>query len=159
MIEKSLVLVKPDGVKRQIVGDIIKRFEKVGLKIIGMKMVHVNKEFAEEHYMEHKEKDFFNVLNEFLVSGPVVAMVLEGVEAVENVRKITGDTYPHEALPGTIRGDYCHISKVYTNKKNIVVPNVIHASADKNDAEKEISLWFKDEELYDYPTVHDEFTR
>src|SRR3989338_3344617 len=155
MIEKSLVIIKPDGVERGLVGEIIKRFENTGLKLVGMKMVWVDKKFAEKHYSAHKSKPFFKELVEFITEGPVVAFVLEGVHAVENVRRLVGTTSPHEAAPGTIRRDFAHLSMAYASKKGTGGKNVIHASGSKKEAEEEIKLWFKQEELHSYSTVHE----
>ena len=159
MIERSLVMVKPDGVKRSIVGDVIQRFEKVGLKLIGMKMKWVDENFAKEHYTEdiaqrRGERVREDLLN-FVTEGPVIAMVWEGVSAIEVVRKIVGTTEPKSAQPGTIRGDYAHVSFAYADDKKMVVKNVMHASGDKEDAEREVALWFSVDELYQYPNVHD----
>lgn len=158
MIERTLVLVKPDGVARGLIGEIITRFEKVGMKIVAMKMVKISKEFSKKHYSAHIEKPFYKSLEKFITSGPVVAMIIEGVDAVENVRKMTGSTEPKSSLPGTIRGDYAHVSYGHADSKGISIANLIHASGDKKDAEKEIKLWFKDEELTDYKTVNEEYT-
>jgi len=159
MIEKTLVLVKPDGVQRGLIGRIISRFEDAGLKIVGLKMVWINKEFAHKHYTEdlarRRGEHVRKYMTDFITSGPVVAMVLEGVHAIENVRKICGTTEPKAAPPGTIRGDYSHVSFEHCDKKKQVVKNIIHASADKKDAEYEVELWFKPEELHGYKTVHD----
>lgn len=158
MIEKTLILVKPDGVQRQVAGEIITRFEKAGLKIIGMKMVWIDKEFSKKHYKEHVDKPFYRFLEDTITQGPVVAMVLEGVHAVDNVRKIVGSTEPHKAAPGTIRGDYAHVSSEYANNKEMGVKNLVHASGTKQEAESEIKLWFKPEEMHTYRTVHDAHT-
>lgn len=158
MIERTLVLIKPDGVQRALVGELISRFEKTGLKIVGMKMVWVDKKFAETHYFDVAQRHGERVLGslvDYLLEGPVVAMVLEGVQAIEIVRKLTGSTYPNEAAPGTIRGDYAHISKIYANTNERKVGNLIHASAKAEDAKYEIGLWFTDKELHSYKTVHD----
>jgi len=154
-VKRTLVLVKPDGVQRSIVGKIIQRFEDVGLKIVGMKMVWVDSEFSKNHYAEHVEKNFYPALEAMITMGPVVAMVLEGVEAIELVRKMVGATEPKSAQPGTIRGDFAHVSYGYADSKGLGVKNVIHASADEKDAAKEVSLWFNDDELHTYTTVHD----
>lgn len=153
MIERSLVIIKPDGVERGLVGEIIKRFENAGLKLVGMKMVWIDKKFAEKHYGAHKQKPFFKELVEFITEGPVVAFVIEGVHAVDNVRRLVGHTSPHEAAPGTIRGDFAHISMAYASKKGLGGKNVIHASGSKKEADYEIKLWFKKEELHSYKTV------
>ena len=155
MIERSLVIIKPDGVERSLVGEIIKRFENAGMKLVGMKMVWIDKKFAEEHYKTHKSKPFFKELVEFITEGPVVAFVVEGVHAVDNVRRLVGTTSPHEAAPGTIRGDFAHLSMAYASKKGLGGKNVIHASGSKNEADEEIKLWFKKDELHSYKTVHE----
>jgi nucleoside-diphosphate kinase len=155
MIERSLVLLKPDAVQRSIMGKIITRFEDAGLKLVGMKMVWVDEEFSKKHYSAHIKKDFYKGLEEFIVSGPVVAMVIEGISAVETVRKIVGSTEPKSAPPGTIRGDFAHHSYNYTDKKGIAIKNLIHASGNKKEAEEEIKLWFKKDEIHSYSTVHD----
>ncbi len=157
--ERTLVLIKPDGVIRSLVGKIISRFEDAGLKIIGMKMQWIDEDFAKKHYREdiaqkHGER-VRNDLIKYIKEGPVIAMVFEGVEAINITRKIVGSTYPNEAVPGTIRGDFAHISKDYANTNQITVRNLIHASGNKEDAEIEIPLWFKEEELHSYKTVYD----
>ena len=155
MLERTLVLIKPDGVQRSLTGEIITRFEKVGLKVVGLKMVWANKKFAQQHYDAHKGKKFFLSLVNFLSEGPVVAIVLEGLHAIEVVRKLVGPTEPRTAAPGTIRGDMAHHSYEYTDKKGIPIKNLIHASGDKKDADKEIKLWFSAKELHSYKATHD----
>lgn len=155
MIERSLVIIKPDGVERGLAGAIIRRFENAGLKIVGMKMVWIDKKFAEEHYQAHAKKAFFKELVEFITEGPVVAFVVEGVHAVDNTRRLVGATSPHEALPGTIRGDYAHISMAYASKKGLGGKNVVHASGSRKEADEEIKLWFKKGEMHSYKTVHE----
>src|SRR3989344_7323675 len=159
MIEKTLVLIKPDGVRRGLIGEVLKRFEQRGLKIIGLKLVWIDDKFAKKHYTEdigkkHGEKVWKRLLG-YIKEGPVVAAVLEGVNAVENVRKICGSTYPHEALPGSLRGDYARISKHYANENERNVINIIHASSDKKDADREVKLWFSDSELFEYKLSHE----
>ena len=158
MIERTLVLVKPDGVERGLIGEILQRFEKRGLKIVALKMVKVDKDFAEQHYTEditkRRGQHVRDALLNYVIEGPVVAMVIEGVNAVENVRKIVGDTEPKVALPGTIRGDFAHGSNSYADIKKASTRNLIHASSG-SDAPQEIALWFKKEEIYTYPGVHD----
>ena len=158
MMERTLILLKPDAVQRSIMGEIISRFEKVGMKIIGMKMVWVDKDFAKKHYKSHIEKKFYPGLEAMITEGPVVAMVLEGLHSIEAVRKMVGGTEPKTAQPGTIRGDYAHHSYEYTDKKGIAIKNLIHASGDKTDAEYEIKLWFDAKELHSYETVHGDHT-
>lgn len=159
MIERTLVLLKPDAVQRCVSGEIITRFEKAGLKLVGMKMVWCDAEFAKKHYTEDiavRRGEFVrNKLVQFLQEGPVVAMCLEGVNAIEVTRKIVGGTEPKTALPGTIRGDYAHHSYEWADSHNIAIKNLIHASSDKKDAESEIKLWFTAKELHSYRTVHD----
>jgi len=155
MIEKTLVLIKPDGIQRALSGEIIQRFEKAGLKIIGMKMQWINSNFAQQHYNAHVGKDFYPSLESFITSGPVIAMVLEGVKSVSIVRKLVGATAPEQSLPGTIRGDYAHMGYDYANKQGKTIPNLIHASGNKEDADVEVNLWFKPEELHSYKTSHE----
>ena len=158
MIGKSLVIIKPDGVERGLAGEIIKRFENVGLKIISMKMVWIDEKFSKKHYAAHIEKPFYRPTEKYITSGPVIAMVLEGIKAVSLVRKMTGVTEPHKAAPGTIRGDFSHMSYEFADGKGISVKNIIHAS-DEDGAKKEIDLWFKKDELHSYTTVFEHHTQ
>ena len=158
-IQKTLVLIKPDGIKRGLVGEIIKRIERTGLKIISMKMTWIDKNFAEEHYFDVKErydKRILDNLVEYITEGPVIAICFEGIDAISLIRKIVGSTYPNEAMPGTIRGDFCHISKDYANKNKRRVGNLIHASANEKDAKTELALWFSVDEMHKYKTAHQE---
>ena len=155
MIEKTFIAIKPDGVERGLVGEVIKRFENAGLKIVGMKMLIMKKSFAKMHYKEHVKKDFYKGLEDFMTSGPVVAIAAEGVQAVEVVRKLVGSTEPKEALPGTIRGDFSHHSYQHADKKGVAVRNLVHASGNLKDAEYEVGLWFANEELCQYNSVHE----
>jgi nucleoside-diphosphate kinase len=158
-IEQTLVLVKPDGVQRGLVGEIIKRFEQRGLKLVALKLTKVDPDLAKKHYTddiakrrgEHVRKR----LLDFITSGPVVAMIIEGVDAIENVRKIVGTTESKSALPGTIRGDFSHISFKHADDKEIAVKNLIHASADEKDAEYEKKLWFSIDEIHGYKRAED----
>ncbi len=157
-MEKTFVMIKPDGVQRGIVGEIISRFEKIGLRIVGMKFMHVDKDFSKKHYSEHIDKHFYSFLEDFLTSGPVIAMVLEGSSAISLVRKIVGSTEPASAMPGTIRGDYSHVTYKRADSKKTAIPNLIHASDSEESAQKEISLWFCQSELFDnYETVYSKF--
>jgi len=158
MIEQTLVLVKPDGVKRALVGKIISRFENAGLKIVGMKMVWIDDTFAEKHYKAHVDKPFFKELVSFITEGPVVALVVEGVHAVANIRKLVGSTSPDAAPPGTIRGDFAHISMAYASKTGSGGKNIIHASATLAEAKNEIKLWFSKDEIHTYKNVHEKHT-
>ena len=151
--QRTLVLVKPDGVKRGLVGEVIKRIERTGMKILSMKMVWVDKNFGKNHYFDVEErhgKRIFDELVGYLTQGPVIAICFEGVEAIAVVRKVVGSTYPNEALPGSIRGDFCHISKDYANANKITVENLVHASAKVEDAKHELKLWFSVDELHEY---------
>ena len=158
MIERTLVLLKPDAVQRGVVGEIFHRFERAGIKIIGLKMVNTSKELALQHYDEDIEirhgKEIREQLANYLQESPVIAVAFEGVDVISNVRKLVGDTFPNNAMPGTIRGDFSHVSKVYANNKKDAIRNLIHASANKEDAKREMDLWFKEDELFDYKTVH-----
>ena len=158
MIQQTLVLVKPDGVKRGLIGNIIKRFEQRGMKIVGLKMVEVDPDFSKKHYASHIDKDFYKGLELFITSGPVVAMVIEGVHAVEVVRKIAGHTEPKTAEIGTIRGDYAHATLEHANKKKESSQNLIHASGNKKEAKDEVALWFSIDELHNYKVSHEEHT-
>ena len=162
-MERTLVLIKPDGVKRSICGEIISRFEKVGLKIVGIKMIQPSKEFAEKHYHDVEERHGRKVLeglSEYMGMGPVIAMVLEGASAIKQVRKMVGKTEPLTSEPGTIRGDYTHLSYARADDPNSAVKalyNIIHASANEQDSEHEINLWFSDSELWEYKLLHEDF--
>ena len=131
-MQETLVLIKPDGVRRQLTGEILNRYERKGLVIKALKLIDVPRELAEEHYAEHKEKPFFGVLVDFITSGPVVAFVLAGKDAVVNVRNLNGATNPLDATPGSIRGDYALTMD----------SNVVHASDSPKSASREIGLWF-----------------
>jgi len=164
-IERTLILFKPDAVQRGVVGEILSRFERVGLKIVGTKMLAPSREHYYKHYEEigqvitrRGEKTFNNVLDN-MIDGPVIAMVLEGIEAVELVRKLVGSTEPKSSAPGTIRGDFSHMSYGYGDEQDKGIPNLIHASGDASDAALEIPHWFTEAELYDYSVLNEKFTR
>lgn len=131
-IEKTLVLVKPDGVKKHICGEVISRFERKGTEVEAIKMIQVPEELAKKHYAEHEGKGFFKDLIAFITSGPVLAMVIKGENAVAAVRQINGATDPLKAVPGSIRGDFA----------TSIDENVVHASDAPETAEREIGLWF-----------------
>jgi len=160
-MRRTLVLIKPDGVVRNLIGKLIARFEDSGLKIVGMKMVWIDEDFAKRHYREDIAQKYGDRVRDDLIKyireGPVVALVLEGVDAIKVTRKIVGSTYPNEALPGTIRGDFAHISKDYANNNEISVRNLIHASGNDEDAAIEIPLWFSKNELHSYKGIQDFF--
>lgn len=158
MIERTLVLLKPDAVQRGLMGEIIMRFERAGLKMVGCKLVWVDKDLAKQHYAEHVAKAFYPGLEKMITMGPTLALCIEGIEAVGIVRKMVGSTEPKGSLPGTIRGDYAHVSYGYADQKGIGIKNLIHASANITDATREVALWFKSDELHTYKTVHDQHT-
>jgi nucleoside-diphosphate kinase len=146
--ERTFVMVKPDGVQRALAGDIVGRFEQRGLKLVGAKLMRIDQELAEEHYGEHEDKPFFEDLTEFITSGPVLAMVWEGQDAVAQVRSMMGETDPAESAPGTIRGDFgLDLGR-----------NVVHGSdTEEGSAEREIDLFFDEEELVDYERVDEQW--
>lgn len=188
--EKTLVLIKPDGVKRHLIGETIKRFEARGLKIIALQMVWPTKEQMDNHYPKDKKwitglgnntiksyeefeipstlledyqtQDPYEIgikvrqwLIDFMTSGPIVKMIVQGLHAIKIVRKIIGHTVPAFAEPGTIRGEYSIDSPDFANAKKRAVKNLIHASGNKQEAEHEINLWFSPEDLHEYKTIHD----
>jgi len=187
-MEQTLVLIKPDAIKRGVAGEIISRFEKSGLKITAVKMVHATRELAEKHYPTTNEwliKVGKNTLSdcdkygidvkanfgtedpktigkkvwewnlEFLMSGPVLALILEGNHAIENVRMMVGMTIPTLAVPGTIRGDYSLESTISANAKGRAVYNLVHASGSHDEAKREINLWFKPSEIFKYKRLEE----
>ena len=187
--ERTVVLIKPDGVMRGLIGEIVSRFEKRGLKIIALKMVLPTREHIRDHYPESEEwlgnigsrthtffkehdidiKDYFGTeehvkvgkkvkewLGDYLISGPVVAIIVQGMHAVSVVRKIVGHTYPVEALPGTIRGDFSVDTPAAANVEGRVVKNVVHASGNQEEASHEIEHWFSPEEIFDYKRAEED---
>ncbi len=165
-MERTLIILKPDAVQRGLMGEILTRFERVGLKVIGMKMVFPDEEHYHYHYEEisqiisRRGEEVYRRNADAMLVGPVVAAVLEGVEAVDLVRKLVGETEPKTAQPGTIRGDYAHVSYTHVNERTKSgMPNLIHASGDVEEAKKEIAHWFKSSELFEYKLVHEHFTQ
>jgi nucleoside-diphosphate kinase len=164
-MERTLIVFKPDAVMRGIVGEILTRFERVGLKIVAAKMLQPDYQHFYEHYegigtlKTRKGDDIFETQLQEMQQGPVIAMVLEGIEAIELVRKMVGPTEPKSAAPGTIRGDYAHMSYGHASAANRGVTNVIHASADPGEAAKEIAHWFSETELVDYENSSAHFTQ
>ncbi|HSX16628.1 MAG TPA: nucleoside-diphosphate kinase [Patescibacteria group bacterium] len=164
-MERTLIVFKPDAVQRGIIGEILSRFERVGLKIVGAKMLNPDYDHYFQHYegigtlKTRKGDEIFESTLASMQEGPVLAMVLEGVEAVELVRKMVGATEPKAALPGTIRGDYAHATFGQAAKINRGVANIIHASADSAEAVKEVAHWFSDSEIFDYEATHEKFTQ
>lgn len=140
MTERTLVLIKPDGVQRLLVGRILERYEARGLKLIGLKLVQVERALAERHYDVHRERPFFGSLVDFITSGPLVALALEGPDAIAVVRTINGATRPNQAAPGTIRGDFALET----------AQNLVHASDGPETATAELALWFEPAELHTY---------
>lgn len=139
-MEKTLIIVKPDALQRNLMGEIIRRFEKKGLKIMGMKMIAVDDLKVEEHYSHHKDKPFFDSLKKYMQSSPVVVIALEGLEAVNAVRLIVGPTKGREADAGSIRGDYAMSAQC----------NIVHASDSPENAEAEVKRFFTKDEIFDY---------
>lgn len=164
-LEQTLVLFKPDALQRGLVGEILTRFERVGLRIVATKMLAPD----EQHYYKHYEEigtlksragdKIFDITLQMMSAGPVIAMVFEGVEAVALVRKMVGATEPKSSAPGTIRGDYSHMSYGYADSAEKGIPNLIHASGDPAEADKEINHWFSGNEMFDYQALHEKFTR
>jgi nucleoside-diphosphate kinase len=183
-VEQTLIVFKPDTIQRGLVGEILSRFERVGLKIIGLKMVQVDSKLANAHYpdsladiignktkadwdnygVEYTEtaqeigQAILDATREFMLSTPVVAIVLEGGHAVEVVRKLVGSTGPKDSAPGTIRGDYAHLSLGKASAQRKGAANLIHASGTVDEAKSEIKLWFKPEELFSYKLSHEDLT-
>lgn len=164
-LERTLIIFKPDAVQRGIVGEILSRFEKAGLKIVGNKMIKPTRDDFFHHYenigkvISRRGQKVFDMTLNMMSNGPVIAFVLEGVEAASLVRKMVGATEPKSALPGTIRGDYSHMSYAHADENELGIPNIIHASGDAEEAEQEIAHWFAESELFDYMTVHEQFTQ
>ncbi len=138
--ERTLILVKPDGVQRGLIGPVIGRFEQSGLKIIGLKIMNLDEETAGRHYAEHVDRPFFPGLIEFITSGPIVAMCVSGPNAIAHCRRLMGATNPQDAAPGTIRGDFA----------TDIGRNIAHGSANEEDAAREVSIFFDDSELLSY---------
>ncbi len=157
-VERTFVAIKPDAVKRGLIGEIVARFEDAGFKIMGMKMVQATDQLLEQHYEEHVDKPFYDELVEVMQSGPVVAMVVEGVHAAENMRKMVGETDNTEAHPATIRGRYAHMSMEHADESGSSYKNVIHA-AEPGEQEREIEIWFEEEELHEYRHSDEEEVR
>jgi len=164
-MERTLIIFKPDSVMRGIVGEIITRFERAGLKIVAMKMLQPDYQHYFQHYegigtlKTRKGDEIFESQLASMQEGPVIAMVLEGVEAVEFVRKMVGSTEPKSAQPGTIRGDYAHVNYNQAASIGRGVANIVHASAELSEAKQEIAHWFAEEELYSYEATHEKFTQ
>jgi len=161
-LQRTLILLKPDALDRGIMGEIVTRFERVGAKIVGMKMLVSERDTAMKHYREELAQRRGEVIRQrmidMLLLGPIVALVLEGIEVVEVARKMVGATEPKAAAPGTIRGDYAHVSYNFAEDKKIGIFNLVHASASPEEAELEINVWFKPEELVEHRPSYTKFT-
>lgn len=164
-MERTLIIFKPDALQRGIVGEIATRFERVGLKLVAAKMAQPDQEHFYHHYenigqmISRRGQMAFDVTLQMMQSGPVLAVVLEGIEAVSQVRKMVGTTEPKAAQPGTVRGDYAHISFAHADEHRVGIPNLIHASGDSEEAAKEIAHWFGEDEIFGYETTHEKFTQ
>ncbi len=145
--QKTLVLLKPDALQRDLLGDIVSRFERKGLKIVGMKLIRLTNELLDEHYAHHSEKPFFASLKQFMMETPVVGIALEGINAVNEVRKVVGSTNPQEADAGTIRADF----SMYMGS------NLVHASDTEENAQIEIKRFFQDQEIFLYEKITDKY--
>ena len=149
-IERTLILVKPDGVARSLVGEVVSRVERKGYKVVGLKMMTPTREILAKHYAEHEGKPFYEPLLEFMLSGPIVAMIAEGNRVIEGFRKLAGTTDPTTAEPGTIRGDLAR------DQGTKVVQNIVHGSDSLESAKREIKLFFDDSEICSYRQAHEE---
>lgn len=159
-VERTLVLLKPDAVARGLVGQVLTRFENALLKIVATKMVGMDADLTRRHYFDLEDRfgpAVYNAMAAFMQTGPVIALILEGVDAVACARKIVGATYPDQAAPGTIRGDFAHMSKAYANTHQVAVANLVHASGNPQEAEREIEVWFAKDEIHDYRTVAEQY--
>jgi nucleoside-diphosphate kinase len=158
--ERTLVVLKPDAVVRGLAGRIIQRFEDASLKIVGMKMREIDADFTRKHYFDLEERTgaaVYNATAAFMQRGPVIAFVVEGEDAVATVRKIVGPTYPNEAQPGSIRGDFAHQTKAVAVATGKAVANLVHASGNREEAEYEVNLWFDKTELFEYRSQAEAF--
>ena len=159
-VERTLVLLKPDAVARGLTGRIVARFEDAALKIVGVKMKLMDAEFTRKHYFDLEDRagsEIYNTTASFMQSGPVVALALEGVDAVAKVRKIIGGTFPDQAPPGTVRGDFAHQTKSSSEVSGKAVMNLVHASGNSEEAKYEVDLWFSDGEQFFYETLAEKF--
>lgn len=165
-LERTLIILKPDTIQRGLVGEVISRFERAGLKIIAMKMAAPDELQFHKHYegisnlISRWGEDIYNVALSQMTETPVIVFVLEGIESISYVRKLVGTTDPQESAPGTIRGDYTHITRAYANPLGSTLPNILHASGNPEEAAKEIELWFSSDEVYaDYETAQGPIVR
>ena len=157
MYEKTLIIIKPDGVQRRLCGTILQRFESAGLKIHATRFEWTNAERSRAHYAEHVDKAFYPSLEKYITLGPILVMVLGGVGAIAKVRQMVGKTSPAQAAPGTIRGDLAHQAMDRDDPAGSLLANLVHASANAAEAETEIRLWFSRAEVIDYEMIDDTF--
>jgi nucleoside-diphosphate kinase len=155
MIERTFVMLKPDAVQRGLMGPIVSRLEAKGYKPLAMKLMRIPRELAERHYGEHRGKGFFNGLIDYITSGPVLVMVWEGENIVADMRVMMGKTNPKDAMPGTIRGDYSFETYQMADELGRPIQNLIHASGAVHEAEREIKVWFKPEEIHAWSRIED----
>jgi len=164
-MQQTLVVLKPDAVARGLAGEIMSRFERAGLKIVALKMVAPDEGHYHHHYenigqlISRRGEEVYRRNADFMMTGPVIAMVIEGVQSVATVRKMVGETEPHKASPGTIRGDYAHMTIEHANQNQGGLANLIHASADPNEAKAEVKHWFKPAEIFEYKAAHQHLTQ
>lgn len=159
-VERSLVLLKPDALSRGLAGRIITRFEDAALKIVGVTMKQLDAEFPRKHYFDLEERlgaDIYSSTADFMQTGPVIALALEGVDAVAKVRQIIGSTYPNAAAPGTVRGDFAHQTKASSEASGKAVMNLVHVSGNSEEAKYEVALWFGSSEQFDYETLAEKY--
>lgn len=159
-VERTLVLLKPDAMARGLAGRVLTRFEDAALKVVGVKMRRLDAEFTRKHYFDLEERlgaEIYNTTATFMQSGPVIAVALEGVDAVAKVRKIIGTTYPDQAAPGTVRGDFAHQTRASSEVSGKAVMNLVHASGNSEEAKYEVELWFSADELFEYETLAEKF--
>ena len=155
-MDTTLIILKPDAVQRGLCGRILSRFEEKGLKIVGMKMMKIGPDLAARHYQTHQGKSFYDKLLKFMTSSPVLVVALQGINAIEICRKMMGATFGSKAEPGTIRGDYAH--QPLERGSDRFLCNLVHASANAEDAEREVPLWFGPDEVLDYAMIDDMYT-
>jgi nucleoside-diphosphate kinase len=161
-VERTLVLLKPDAVARGLVGRVLTRFEDALLKVVAAKMVSLDADLTRRHYFDLEDRfgpDVYNAMASFMQTGPVFAVVLEGVDAIACTRKMVGATYPDQAAPGTIRGDFAHMSKAYANSHKVAVANLVHASGNAAEAVREIEVWFRKDEVHEYRVAGESYIR
>jgi nucleoside-diphosphate kinase len=164
-MERTLIVLKPDAIARGLAGEIFTRFERAGLKIVGLKMTSPDEAHYHHHYEEigqlisRRGEEVYRRNADFMMTGPVIAMVIEGVQSVATVRKMVGETEPHKASPGTIRGDYAHMTIEHANQNQGGLANLIHASADPDEAKAEVKHWFKPAEIFEYKAAHQHLTQ